>query len=41
MPAFDKAIGVDTGEEAGQVLVVDEWGCLSVEVAFKLFGGAG
>ena len=26
--ALDEAVGVDTGEEAGQVLVVDKWGCL-------------
>ena len=33
MPAGDKSVRVDTGEEAGEVLVVDLWCWVWVEVA--------
>ena len=32
VPTGNEAVSVDAGEEAGQVLVVDEWSILSVEV---------
>ena len=34
VPTVDEAIGVNAGEKAGQVLVVDERRCLGIEVAF-------
>ena len=33
MPTGDKAVRVDTGEEAGEVLVVDLWCRVGVEVS--------